>query len=47
MFVKHYKSEDTKGCNSNPYIEEKQTTQWPKENSTKGQTTINKTYMYI
>jgi hypothetical protein len=27
-----------------PYIEEKQTTQWPKEKSTKGETTIYKTY---
>jgi hypothetical protein len=27
--------------NQNPYIEEEQTTQWPKE---KGQTTIYKTY---
>jgi hypothetical protein len=30
----------------NPYIEE-QRTQWPKEKSTKGQTTIYKTYIYI
>ena len=30
--------------NQNPYIEEEQTTQWPKEKSTKGQTTIYKTY---
>jgi hypothetical protein len=30
--------------NQNPYIEE-QTTQWPKEKSTKGQTTIYKTYI--
>jgi hypothetical protein len=30
--------------NNNPYIEEEQTTQWPKEKSTKGQTTIYKTY---
>jgi hypothetical protein len=29
--------------NQNPYIEEEQTTQWPKEKSTKGQTTIYKT----
>jgi len=34
--------EDTKRGNQNPYIEE-QTTQWPKK-STKGQTTISKTY---
>jgi hypothetical protein len=33
--------------NHNPYIEEEQTTQWPKEKSTKGQTTIYKTYLYI
>jgi len=31
-------------CNQNPYIEEEQTTQWPKEKRTKGQTTIYKTY---
>jgi hypothetical protein len=30
--------------NQNPYIEEEQTTQRPKEKSTKGQTTIYKTY---
>jgi hypothetical protein len=30
--------------NHNPYIEEEQTTQWLKEKSTKGQTTIYKTY---
>jgi hypothetical protein len=36
--------EDTKGGNQNPYIEEEQTTQWPKKKSTKGQTTIYKTY---
>jgi hypothetical protein len=30
--------------NQNPYIEEEQTTQWPKEKSTKGQTKIYKTY---
>jgi hypothetical protein len=35
--------EDTKGCNQNPYIEEEQTIQWPKEKSIKGQT-IYKTY---
>jgi len=29
-----------KGGNQNLYIEEEQTTQWPKEKSTKGQTTI-------
>jgi hypothetical protein len=28
-----------------PYIEEEQTTQWPKRKSTKGQTTIDKTYI--
>ena len=28
----------------NPYIEEEQTTQWRKEKSAKGQTTIYKTY---
>ena len=28
--------------NQNPYIEEGQTTQWPKEERTKGQTTIYK-----
>jgi hypothetical protein len=28
-----------------PYIEEEQTTQWPKEKNTKGQTTIYKTYI--
>jgi hypothetical protein len=28
--------------NQNPYIEEEQTTQWPKEKRTKGQTTIYK-----
>ena len=33
--------ENTEGGNQDPYIEEKQTTQWPKE---KGQTTIYKTY---
>jgi hypothetical protein len=32
--------------NQNPYIEEEQKTQWPKEKSTKGQTTIYKTYIY-
>jgi len=32
--------------NQNPYIEEEQTTQLPKEKSTKGQTTIYKTYIY-
>ena len=31
-----------KGGNQNPYIEEEQTTQWPKD---KGQRTINKTYI--
>jgi len=31
--------------NQNPYIAEEQTTQWPKNKSTKGQTTINKTYI--
>ena len=36
--------EDTKGCNQNPYIEEEQTIQWPKEKSIKGQT-IYKTYL--
>jgi len=30
--------------NQNPYIEEEQTIQWPKRKSTKGQTTIYKTY---
>jgi hypothetical protein len=30
--------------NQNPYIEEKQTTQWAKEKRTKGETTIYKTY---
>jgi len=30
--------------NQNPYIEEEQTTQWPKEKSTKGQTAIYKSY---
>jgi hypothetical protein len=30
--------------NQNLYIEEEQATQWPKEKSTKGQTTIYKTY---
>jgi hypothetical protein len=30
--------------NQNSYIEEKQTTQWQKEKSTKGQTTIYKAY---
>jgi hypothetical protein len=34
-----------KGGNQNPYIEKEQTTQWPKEKSTKGQTTIYKTYI--
>jgi hypothetical protein len=29
--------------NHNPSIEEEQTTQWPREKSTKGQTTIYKT----
>ena len=29
--------------NHNTYIEEEQTTQWPKEKSTKGQTAIYKT----
>ena len=29
--------------NNNPYMEEEQTTQWPKEKGTKGQTTIYKT----
>jgi len=33
-----------KGGNQNLYIEEEQTTQWPKEKSTNGQTTIYKTY---
>ena len=36
--------ENTKWGNRNPYIEEEQATQWPKEKSTKGQTTIYKTY---
>ena len=31
--------------NQSPYIEEEQKTQLPKEKSTKGQTTINKTYI--
>jgi hypothetical protein len=31
--------------NQNPYIEEEQTTQWPKGKSAKGQTTIYKTYI--
>jgi hypothetical protein len=31
-----------KGGNQNPYIEEEQTTQWPKEKGQKGQTTIYK-----
>jgi hypothetical protein len=30
--------------NQNPYIEEKQTTQWAKEKSTKEEITIYKTY---
>jgi hypothetical protein len=30
--------------NQNAYIEEEQTTQWSKEKSTKGPTTIYKTY---
>ena len=30
---------------SDSYIEEEQTTQWPKEKSTKGQTPIYKTYI--
>jgi len=30
--------------NQNPYIEEEQTTQWPKEKVQTGQTTIYKTY---
>ena len=34
--------EDTKGGNQNLYIEEEQTIQWPKEKSTKGQTTAYK-----
>ena len=34
--------EDTKRGNQNPYIEEEQTPQWPKE---KVQTTIYKTYI--
>ena len=29
--------------NQNPYIEEEQTTQWPKQDKTKGQTTIYET----
>jgi hypothetical protein len=29
----------------NPYIEKEQTTQWPKENCIKGQTTIYKIYI--
>jgi hypothetical protein len=33
-----------KGGNQIPYIEEEQTTQWPKMKCTKGQTTIYKTY---
>jgi len=33
-----------KGGNQKPYIEEEETTQWLKEKSTKGQTTIYKTY---
>ena len=36
--------DDTKGGNQNLYIEEEQTMQLPKRNSTKGQTTIYKTY---
>jgi len=31
--------------NQNSYIKEEQTKQWPKEKSTKGQTTIYKTYI--
>ena len=34
-----------KGGNQNPYIEEEQTNQWPKEKNTQGQTTIKKTYI--
>jgi len=30
--------------NQSPYIKEEQTTQWPKEKSIKGQTTIYNTY---
>ena len=32
---------------SETYIKEEQTTQWPKRKRTKGQTTIDKTYIYI
>ena len=38
------KFEDTKGAIRNRNIEKEQTIQWPKK-STKGQTTINKTYI--
>ena len=31
--------------NQNPYIEEEQTTKWPIEKSTKGKTTIYRTYI--
>ena len=31
--------------NKNPYTEEEQTTQWPKDKVLKGQTKINKTYI--
>jgi hypothetical protein len=31
--------------NQNPYIEEGQTTQWPKRKKSKGKTTIYKTYI--
>ena len=34
----------SKGGNQNPYIEEEQITQWPKEKVQKEQTTIYKTY---
>ena len=34
LFV-HEEFEDTKGGNHNPYIEEEQTTQWPKEKGQK------------
>jgi hypothetical protein len=38
--------EDTKGDNQNPYIEEEQPTQWPKENVQKDKQQSTK-YIYI
>jgi hypothetical protein len=57
IFLVEEEFEDTKRDNQNPSIEEEQTTQWPREKSTKGQTDnwyllydrrhVFYTYMYL